>query len=425
MIRLLILAMAVAATLNALFALLQKFGLAHVLYPLINGAARGVAYGNLRQSNQMATLTAIGIASFLFLQAQGARSWLMMPALALLAAANAATGSRTGLVLLVLIGAFLWMRQRNRMALISTLTIGFGYGLIVWVLRGGDTGIARAVDAQLSCGSRVILWSNVMELIQQRPLTGWGWGRLDEAYFLTLFSAPRSCEMPDNAHNLPLHLAAELGLPLTLGFLFLCLWGVWKARPWKETDRGKLWAWAVLSMIGVHSLLEYPLWYGPFQVLTVACLMVLVWARALPATLCSLGWLQPLATGLLAVCGAMLVGAAWDYHRVSQLYLATEQRSPLYRDGTFQQVSRSVFFSDQLDFANLTTRRITLENAASSAELARSLLAYSPEPRVVERLVFSLRLLGREAEAGFFAQRFQAAYPQEYAQWLRQVQPAE
>ena len=31
-------------------------------------------------------------------------------------------------------------------------------------------------------------------------------------------------------------------------------------------------AWAVLAVIGLHSLLEYPLWYGPFQIAFGLCL---------------------------------------------------------------------------------------------------------------------------------------------------------
>ena len=417
-------AVATAATINSLFALLQQFGQAHWFYPLINSAHPGEAYGNLRQRNQMATLTALGMVSIVWLRGIGAKNWLALPALFMLAAANAATASRTGLVLVAMLGVALWIRQRSRVTLLDTLAVGFGYGLMVWFLRGGETAITRAVEAQISCGSRLILWANALELIQQRPITGWGWGRLDEAYFLRLFAGPRSCEMPDNAHNLPLHLAVELGVPMAAGLLALCLWGVWKARPWAEQDRNKLWAWVVLSMIGVHSLLEYPLWYGPFQVLALIAVILLA-GRPLQAL--SHSWLcAPSLVGpALAVCAALLVSAAWDYHRVSQLYLHSERRSPLYSDNTFQKVSWSVFFSEQLDFAILTTRRITRDNAASTAEIARSLLAYSPEPRVVELLVQSLSLLGRDAEARFYAERFQAAYPQEYARWLARSQPAE
>ena len=53
-------------------------------------------------------------------------------------------------------------------------------------------------------------------LIAQKPWLGWGWGELDYAHFITLYPGARFCDILDNAHNLPLHLAVELGVPLAV-----------------------------------------------------------------------------------------------------------------------------------------------------------------------------------------------------------------
>jgi hypothetical protein len=45
------------------------------------------------------------------------------------------------------------------------------------------------------------------------------------------------------------------------------------------------------------------------------------------------------------------------------------------------------------------TQSITQENAQATYDLAMRVLHYSPEPRVLERAVESLRLLGKEQEA--------------------------
>jgi O-antigen ligase len=126
--------------------------------------------------------------------------------------------------------------------------------------------LARLRGGELACASRVALWSNVLNLIGQKPWLGWGWGELDYAHYATLYAGPRFCDILDNAHNLPLHLAVELGIPAAL---LICGFGVWWAarrRPWRETDAVRQLAWSVLAVILLHSLLEYPLWYGPFQV---------------------------------------------------------------------------------------------------------------------------------------------------------------
>ena len=105
----------------------------------------------------------------------------------------------------------------------------------------------------------------MLDLIAQHPWTGWGWGELSFAHYSTLYQGPRFTEILDNAHNLPLHLAVELGIPAALLICGGFGWLVLAARPWRETDPARLMAWGLLGVIVLHSLLEYPLWYGPFQ----------------------------------------------------------------------------------------------------------------------------------------------------------------
>jgi hypothetical protein len=49
--------------------------------------------------------------------------------------------------------------------------------------------------------------------------------------------------------------------------------------------------------------------------------------------------------------------------------------------------------------------------------MARQLLHFSPEPRVVEKLIESAVMLGRDDEARFYLLRFKAAFPKEHARW--------
>jgi O-antigen ligase len=116
------------------------------------------------------------------------------------------------------------------------------------------------------------LWSNVLELIGQKPWFGWGWGRLDYAHYMHLYEGARFCDILDNAHNLPLHLAVELGVPMALILCGAALWSTWRSRPWRESDPLRQLAWTVLAVLALHSLLEYPLWYGPFQMALGICL---------------------------------------------------------------------------------------------------------------------------------------------------------
>ena len=63
----------VAALVSSALALFQYFGLATHLAPWVNSTEPGEAFANLRQRNQFATLTSIGLASLLWRVRQGGR----------------------------------------------------------------------------------------------------------------------------------------------------------------------------------------------------------------------------------------------------------------------------------------------------------------------------------------------------------------
>ena len=434
-----------AASLSSLIGLVQYAGSSAAWAPLINNTGMGEAFGNLRQRNQFATLTNIGLVSMLSWLAMSARPQALAPrwhvpvasALAMLMTiANAASSSRTGLLQLgmVVVMAAVWAPWR-RPAVRSVLSAAvLAYAIAAFALPRlagldpGSTGIvARLQDGAPGCLSRLTLWRNVLHLIAEHPWTGWGWGSLDEAHFMAVYPGLRFCDILDNAHNLPLHLAVELGMPVAvLACALLALW-VWRSRPWRETVVSRQLAWAVLALVLAHSLLEYPLWYGPFQ---IACglAVCLLWrapagaaAMAAPAgvEVPAVSRAPAVASGIAALVLAAVAYAAWDYHRVSQIYLAPQKRAASYRFDTLEKLQASWLFARQVEFADLTTARLDLENAARYNAMAHRLLRFSPEPRVVEKIIDSALLLGREDEAQHYLVRFEAAYPAAHAAWVK------
>jgi hypothetical protein len=263
------------------------------------------------------------------------------------------------------------------------------------------------------CSSRLVLWSNVLHLIGQKPLLGWGWGELDYAHFMTLYREPRFCDILDNAHNLPLHLAVELGLPLAMVVCGGTLWWAWRQRPWAESAPLRQLAWALLALLLLHSMLEYPLWYGPFQMALGASLG---WVLGRPAA--ERGEALHLPSAAAAAALLALTGyAAWDYARVSQIYLGPEQRRPAWSEDTLSHVRRSWLFSGQARFADLTLAFPTAANAQWMHALSEEVLHYSPEPRVIERAIESATATGHEDEAVLHLARYRAAFPKESEAW--------
>jgi hypothetical protein len=47
------------------------------------------------------------------------------------------------------------------------------------------------------------------------------------------------------------------------------------------------------------------------------------------------------------------------------------------------------------------------------------LLHYSPEPRIIEKVIESAVMLGRDEEAMAHLARYRAAFPKEHAAWTR------
>ncbi|MDE2604322.1 MAG: O-antigen ligase C-terminal domain-containing protein [Burkholderiales bacterium] len=411
-----------AASVSAVLGLVQYFGLSPWFAPWANIAQAGEAYANLRQPNQYATLCWVGGAVVLF-GTVPLRRPVAAGLLALLAAGSAASVSRTGmlqgLVLTVLAALWAGPARRERLQLCALAVLAyFGATVLLPVLLDLTTGAmpARTLWGRMGggepCSSRIVLWSNVLHLVAMKPWTGWGWGELDFAHFDTLYAGPRFCDILDNAHDLPLHLAVELGVPLAALACVGALAWAWRQRPWREAEPRRQLAWAVAALILLHSLLEYPLWYGPFQIAFGASLG---WLLAAPASAGARSRLPALAGG--ALMAAALGYAAWDYARVTQIYIALEERLVPWADDTLGQVRRSWLFSGQARFAEITLEAPDQSNAQRLYALALDVLHYSPEPRVIERAIESATLLGRDREAQALQARYRAAFPRDYEAW--------
>ena len=438
-----------AALLSSAMGLLQYFGLADTLSPWVNLTTVGSAFGNLRQRNQFASLTSIGLVSVLYLagnfnaaanrhQGAGAQlhqtiRWgLILATLALLATANAASASRTGALQWLMLAALCWLTPLRTHRMIASAAL-FLYTVAVVLLpalleltTGLDpSGLIDRLRESAGCESRWILWANVIELIAQKPWFGWGWGELKFAHFIHPYAGDRFCDILDNAHNLPLQLAVELGLPLATAIVAGVLWWVWHMRPWQETDASRQAAWAVLAVIAIHSLVEYPLWYGPFQMAVGLCIWLL-WPYTGQSRLRNQSTTTMAALGVVAglLTLAFLIYTAWDYTRVSQLYLTKVQRLAAYREDTLAKARPSVLFAHEVQFAELTTFALNVDSAPRQYTLAGQLLHFSPEPTVLQTLLESAHLLGvTDPSLHTIDQQFKLAYPKAYEQWMRKIEP--
>ena len=439
----------VVALISTVLAILQYLSLEHFFSPWISASNDGTAYGNLRQRNQFATLCGIGLWALLYLKSidlagithydadknkqfashnkdRLVKGW-HWGAVAWLAVGNALSSSRTGAVqwVLIVIAVVCWrssLRADVRRLAFGGFTI---YALVVaampwfaqWVGNSNIGLWGRAQEMVTTGGGRMALYSNVIDLIAMKPWFGWGWRELAYAHYSTSFDV-RFVELVDNAHNLPLHLAVELGVPFALAFCGAIVWAIVRSAPWRETDPTRQLAWGILMLIGVHSMVEYPLWYGPFLMTLGLCIGLLQRPKkkqnsAVVQVFIAQAAIKTIAIALLCITAYL----AFDYHRVSQIYLSEEDRSALYRDDVMGAAKRSVVFKKHAQFAELVTTPVTPQTAPHVLELALKLVHFSPEPRVIEPLIESATMLRFDDIAIFHLERYKAMYPKDYAAW--------
>ena len=355
----------VAGALNVFVALVQVFApeLPDGNWIAISGIA-GRAVGNLRQPNHLSSLllwSCIAVIALLDLRRLSQRAAAV--AMAAFVFAVVLTASRTGLVSVMLLALWgLFDRRLSRPARVLLVAAPVIYALGWWAMAQWAAasahnfgGTARLAESDIS-GSRFGIWMNTLALIQANPWAGVGFGEFNLAWTLTPFPG-RPTAFFDHTHNLPLQLAVELGLPLAALVMGLLLWALvraarsaWQAKG--DISTAQRCAVMMVVMIGLHSLLEYPLWYAYF-------LLPTAWAFgfALRGDVAGAKAQKLASRPLFIVAGlALLAGtffAVWDYSRVAAIFSAASGAPPLEeRIATGQ---KSVFFAHHADYAAVTS----------------------------------------------------------------------
>ena len=264
----------IAGLLQAASIWLQMLQLEQWLSPWLNRSASFPRQGGfLSQPNLCASLMVSAMVCLVFLKPeegeQSARPtpWRLI-AMGFMMLAVYATSSRTGYLEVFLVSAMLALvRQRLKISWIwvallvwQLLAIGLGEVLASFGLMSGQLleDSRRAVEA--SGNHRLRILSDVWLVIQQHPLMGVGWRQLQVTQVLT----PGISEPVDHAHNIVAQIQVELGVLGTLSLLVFARFWLFKKKPWREANGAELAMVCVVMVLGLHSLLEYPLWHAMF-----------------------------------------------------------------------------------------------------------------------------------------------------------------
>ena len=425
--------------LNALAGIIQHYDLTVPAGFLVAQKAGAAVFGNLGQPNHYAAYIAMALASAAYLY--GRRHFGVVVAItfvSVLLFVAALAGSRSPwlyftafLILSMLIHRYWRCDETRRLLAFSALLLpGFLVAQGVAELfppPGGEqvTSLQRVFASASGVAARIALWDDAWRMFLAAPLIGSGWGQFPWHHFLhQASSGPGAAPgLFKHAHNLALHLLAETGI---IGFAIV--FGaavVWLANLRTiAMDAAWWWVLAVLSIVGLHSMLEYPLWYSNFLG-PVALLLGLGSNRTLhvraPGAL-RLGVAVCVLAGLLNLYGVLAPYRAFE--RV------------LFRpgDNTGAPVEEKVFMAAIARAHNepLLTPYAELaiaygivpsrENLVEKIDLARRAVRFAPVEVVIYRLAILSALAGDRAAALEQLRWARRAYPAALGEVISQLQ---
>ncbi len=354
-------------------------------------AIPGRATGNLRQPNHLSSLLLWSVVAAIWLgEARVIYREIGWMLALLFIEVIVLSASRTGLLgMVALMGWGLFDRRLSRGTRILLLCSPLAY-LALWeatALWAHHTHQAFGGEERLSGSglyvsySRYKIWWNSLAMIAQHPWLGVGFGEFNFAWTLTPFP-DRPVAFFDHAHNLMLQFGVELGVPLALvvlGLMGYALWQAWRCAVADGREPGARYtrlfakvplgeaapadqrlpmqraAFVMVFMVGVHSLLEYPLWYSYF-LLPAAFAFGLCLERpdARDTQLASADRGELTRPFVLASMALILGGtlALYDYMRVVLIFAPPANAASLEKriaDGR-----RSVLFAHHADYAAAT-----------------------------------------------------------------------
>lgn len=258
---------------NAAIAVIQQFGINSFLDAFIIKKAR-IPYANIGQPNHFSNCIALALGSLMLLfSRRRLHGATVAVAAGILLYVLSFSGSRSSwLYVLTMAGLsvlYLWIHGRKdgaRLALAGFLLIP-GFALMHFLAPDSlSTPADNLFNLAGSKSDRLAIWLEAWQIFLQAPLLGAGFGEFVWHHFLLSEQAPAVIRgaLYNHAHNIVMQVLAELGI-----FAALLLVGgtlAWLLRLGRTGTftAEKWWLLALVSVLAIHSMLEYPLWYAYF-----------------------------------------------------------------------------------------------------------------------------------------------------------------
>lgn len=427
-------ALLAGAALSAALGLIQHFGLPTPLSSIINQKTGGAVMANLGQPNHLANYLALGLASTLYLSGNGQLNrWAALVLGLLLLCVLALTGSRSSWLYLGAFALLAWIWGRRASAISpalfkAALAMLLAFAVMQWLahmpLMQGATGTITSAERlfELASGvdSRLGLWREAVQIWLAHPFVGAGFGQFAWQHFMlssesasalapgALLPSPLAGAMYNHSHNLLTQTGAEFGGAGLL--LLLAGAGYWLAGSVRQpATLAGWWVAAVLAVLTIHSLLEYPLWYAPF--LGIAA--ILIGAADTHTLRLQLSGLMRAAFGLMLVLGWIsLVRIADSYSQLEGLFRARQAPPSVQEiEQVLQHVRHESMLTPYSDFAYAAGIAPNRAQSEDQQLLNSAVMRFAPTQDVVYRQALLLSLRGEAAAAQAMLKRALAVYP--------------
>lgn len=280
------LASLLAASLSLVFQHIQIMGLDAT--PLVMYIAKdpNVAmrpFANVAQPNQLALLYFFALAGlWYFYRTHTFSAFSSVAIAALILWGTVLTQSRIGWILVPLFFVYtvLQLDSNKRKGALVMLALVILYATLTFCLpqisQAMGFSAGSVADHVGGRSERTGLWQTAWQLAAQHPWLGVGWFGYGPGQ-VSVGADFASSTYAEHAHNLPLNLAAELGWPATILIMSgLCWWFYQTCISSSKSNIPKSMPLQFCSLclfaVGVHSMVEFPLWYA-FVLIPVGVIM--------------------------------------------------------------------------------------------------------------------------------------------------------
>ncbi len=362
--------------------------------------------GNINQPNQLATLQLMGIVSLAYLfEKRVLRGFAALLLYGVLIAGVGLTESRSALVSALVFASFsLAYRKKFFDGRAAIYVVGGVFFLLacfrflplgVHYLQQVGSADSGTLAANISAGTRLQIWPQLVEASLLHPWLGWGLRQVPMAHNAVLHNYPVG-EAFTYAHSIILDLILGLGYPLALVFMaFIGVWLVTRLRGIQDIT--SWYCMALLIPFGIHSLFEFPFAYAYFLLPAGFAVGVL---EAKLAPLAVVRAPIKLAAGIAAAMLALMLWSVYEYIQIEEDFRVARMEALRIGKTPASYDRPHLVLFDQMD-AMLTAIRLVPEPGmdTDTIELSRKVAMRFPWVATQNRYALILALNGNSNEA--------------------------